>query len=522
MAVESQRASRSDDVGPLFRELFPGDRLIVVSNREPYEHRWGEGVGDIEVRRPAGGLTSALDPLMRAVGGVWVAWGSGEADAQAVDDHDRVRVPPDDPAFTLRRLWLDQHDINRYYLGFANQFLWPICHLRPELTRVRARYWERYRKVNRRFAEAVLDEALGSEAVVWLQDYQLAMTPHYIRERRPDLCLAHFWHIPWPPLEIFQVTPQGGSLIAGLLANDLLGFHLHSYCVNFLRCAQEILGADVDWDAFTATHGGHTCRVRAIPISIDADAFAADARAPGAEEQVRRLRERYAPPGGLLGIGVDRMDYAKGLPEKIKTLDFLLERYPELHGRFSFVQVAVPSRTAIEAYDELTRKVERMVWEVNDRFATDEWRPVHLIKQALPPERLAVLYRASDVCVVGSLADGMNLVAKEYVASRVDDDGVLLLSRFAGAADVLDGHVEVNPYDPEEYARLLRDALHMPIEERRERMVRLRGTIGSIFTWMERFFREWAAARAGVPSAPSPPGGAAAGPRPDPMSARPQ
>lgn len=503
MASQNGRPPGPEDVGPLFRELFGGDRLIVVSNREPYEHRWGEGVGDIEVRRPAGGLTSALDPLMRAVGGVWVAWGSGEADAQAVDDHDRVRVPPDDPAFTLRRLWLDQHDIHRYYLGFANQFLWPICHLRPELTRVRARYWERYRRVNRRFAEAVIDEALGTSAVVWLQDYQLALTPLHIREKRPDLCLAHFWHIPWPPLEIFQVTPQGADLIEGLLANDLLGFHLQSYVVNFLNCAEKILGAQVDWDTFTAKHEGHTCRVRAIPISIDVDAFTEAASAPGVEAQIATLRSRYAPPGGILGIGVDRMDYAKGLPEKIKALDFVFERYPELHGRFSFVQVAVPSRTAIEAYDELTRKVERMVWEVNDRFGSDAWRPVHLIKQALPPERLAVLYRASELCIVGSLADGMNLVAKEYVACKVEGDGVLLLSRFAGAADIMDGQVDVNPYDPEEYARLIRDAIQMPEEERRERMNRMRASIGSIFIWMEQFFREWAKARSGAGAEPT-------------------
>ena len=494
--MENGRVPGPQDVGPLFRQMFPGDRLIVVSNREPYEHRWGEGVGDIEVRRPAGGLTSALDPLMRAVGGVWVAWGSGEADAQAVDDHDRVRMPPEDPAFTLRRLWLDQHDIHRYYLGFANQFLWPICHLRPELTRVRARYWERYRRVNRRFAEAVIDEALGSQAVVWLQDYQLALTPQFIREKRPDLSLAHFWHIPWPPFEIFQVAPQGPELIAGLLANDLLGFHLQSYVVNFLDCAEKILGAQVDWDACTATHDGHTCRVRAIPISIDVESFEQAAHRPGVDDQVAALRARYAPPGGILGVGVDRMDYSKGLPEKIKALDFVLERYPELHGRLSFVQVAVPSRTAIEAYDELTRKVERMVWEVNDRFGTDTWRPVHLIKQALPPERLAVLYRAADLCIVASLADGMNLVAKEYVASR-DGTGVLLLSKFAGAADVLEGHVEVNPYDPEEFARLVRDAVHMTEQEQRDRMRLLRGTIGSIYVWIEDFFRLWAEARTG-------------------------
>ena len=488
------RAPGPQDVGPLFREIFPGDRLIVVSNREPYEHRWGEGLGDIEVRRPAGGLTSALDPLMRAVGGVWVAWGSGEADAQVVDDHDRVRMPPEDPAFTLRRLWLDQHDIQRFYLGFSNQFLWPICHLRPELTRVRARHWERYRRVNLRFAEAVIEEAHGARAIAWLQDYQLALTPQFIRQKRPDLSLAHFWHIPWPPFEIFQVAPQGADIIAGLLANDLLGFHLDSYVANFLDCAERILGAQVDRERRTATHDGHTCRVRANPISIDVDSFVEAAHAPGADAQIEKLRRRYAPEGGMLGVGVDRMDYAKGIPEKIKALDFAFERYPELIGRFSFVQVAVPSRTDIEAYDELTQKVEEMVDHVNKRYGSATWRPIHLLQQALPPERLAVLYRASDLCIVGSLADGMNLVAKEYVASR-DGDGVLLLSRFAGAADVLDGHVEVNPYDPEDYARVIRDSLNMPEAERRERMARLRGSIGSIYVWMERFFRHWADAR---------------------------
>lgn len=485
------------DVGPLFSELFGDERLIIVSNREPYEHRWGEDVGDIQVRRPAGGLTSALDPLMRAVGGIWVAWGSGEADAQAVDDNDRVMVPPDDPSYTVRRLWLDQHDIHRYYLGFSNQFLWPLCHLRPEITRVRARYWERYRRVNRRFADAVLDEAVGSHAAVWFQDYHLALAPQYVRERRADLTLAHFWHIPWPPLEIYGVTPMAGDLIRGLLANDLLGFQLPLFCVNFLTCADQLLGAEVDWENLTATYEGHMCQVRAIPISIDVDAFEQAASAPGADEQVERLRGRYAPSGGWLGLGVDRMDYSKGLPEKLKALDFLWERYPEYREKLTFVQVAVPSRSSIEAYDELTRKVERMVWQINDRFGTAEWRPVHLIKQALPPDRLAVLYRASDVCLVGSLMDGMNLVAKEYVASQTDGDGVLLLSRFAGAAEELDGYIETNPYDPEEYSRLVRDALMLPESERRERMQRLKGSLGSIYGWMEDFFRAWASVEHG-------------------------
>lgn len=492
---ESERSTANRlgpaDMAPLFRDLFPDERFVVVSNREPYEHRWGDEVGEIQVKRPAGGLTSALDPLLQAVGGVWIAWGSGSADAAVVDAHDRVRVPPDDARYTLHRLWLDRHDIHRYYLGFSNQFLWPLCHLRPALTRVRSRYWERYRRVNRRFAEAVLDEVRGVEAAVWFQDYHLALAPRVVRETRDDLTLAHFWHIPWPPLEIYRVTPQGRDLLEGLLANDLLGFHLPSFVTNFLRCAESVLGADVDWDRMAATHDGHTCYVRPFPISVDVERFRQSASGPDVDEQVERLRERYLPEGGQLGIGVDRLDYSKGLPEKLKALDILWDRYPEYRERFSFVQVAVPSRTAIDAYDELTHKVERMVWEINDRWGTESWRPVHLIKQAVPADRLAVLFRAGDVCIVSSLQDGMNLVAKEYVASRTEGGGLLLLSQFAGAAQDLDGHIEVNPYDPEDFALKIRDALLSSDDERRDRMERLQASLTTIYDWMSDIFTAW-------------------------------
>ncbi|HUE77484.1 MAG TPA: trehalose-6-phosphate synthase [Longimicrobiales bacterium] len=485
------------EVVTAYRQAFPEERLVVVSNREPYEHRWGEDVGEIRVKRPAGGLTSALDPLLQAVGGVWIAWGSGDADAAVVDEADRVRVPPENASYTLRRLWLDQHDVNRYYLGFSNQFLWPLCHFRPALTRVRARYWERYRRVNRRFAEAVLDEARDGNAVVWFQDYHLALAPTLVRARRPDLGLAHFWHIPWPPLEIFEVTPQARDLIAGLLANDLMGFQLMSHRTHFLRCAEELMDADVDWGEGTATVGGHTCHVRNFPISIDVDAFRDSAVAE--EEAARRLRERYCPPDGQLGIGVDRMDYSKGLPEKLKALDFLWERYPEYRGRFTFVQVGVPSRTDIEAYDELTQKVEGLVREINGRYGTGDWQPIHLIKQSLPAERLAALYRAADVCIVASLRDGMNLVAKEFVASQIDRRGVLLLSRFAGASEELEDAFEVNPYDPEDFSRLLRDALALPTEERAARLDGMQRSLRSIYDWMAEIFDEWGGLRSGAP-----------------------
>lgn len=494
-----------DDLEALYRRHFPDRRFIVVSNREPYEHRWADEVGEIQVRRPAGGLTSALDPLLQALGGVWVAWGSGEADATVVDDEDSVRVPPEDPKYTLRRVWLTHHDIHRYYLGFSNQFLWPLCHLRPDLTRIRSRYWERYRRVNRRFAEAVLDEARGENAAIWFQDYHLALAPELVRARRPDLTLAHFWHIPWPPLEIFRLAPQARYLLRGLLANDLIGFHLSSYVDNFLTCAERLTGAEVDWGAKVAVVEGHACHVRPFPISIDVDAFRGAAAVSDAEEQMRRLRERYAPGGACIGIGVDRLDYSKGLPEKLKALEFLWERYPEFRKRLTFIQVAVPSRTDIEAYDELTRKVDRQVWEINDRFGTDEWKPVHLIKQSIPAERLAILYRMADLCIVSSLQDGMNLVAKEFVAAQVDRRGVLLLSRFTGAAEEMHDAWLINPYDPEDMALQIRDALNTSAAERQRMMSKLQDSLRTIFDWMYDVFGAWGEAAARTSAADAEP-----------------
>ncbi|CAN5728870.1 trehalose-6-phosphate synthase [soil metagenome] len=503
--MEITRGVRPEDLETLFRARLPDRRFIVVSNREPYEHRWADEVGEVQVRRPAGGLTSALDPLLQALGGVWVAWGSGEADATVVNDTDTVRVPPEDPRYALRRVWLTHHDIHRYYLGFSNQFLWPLCHLRPDLTRIRSRYWERYRRVNRRFAEAVLDEARGENAAIWFQDYHLALAPALVRARRPDLTLAHFWHIPWPPLEIFRLAPHGEQLLKGLLANDLIGFHLPSYVDNFLNCASRMLDARVDEERSTVEFEGRTCTVRAFPISIDVEAFRSAARVPDADAQMQRLRERYAPAGEFLGLGVDRMDYSKGIPEKLKALEFLWARYPEFRKRLTFIQVAVPSRTDIEAYDELTQKVNRQVWEINDRYGTEDWRPVHLIKQSLPSERLAILYRMADLCIVSSLQDGMNLVAKEFVASQVDQRGVLLLSRFTGAAEEMEDAWLVNPYDPEDLALQIRNALNLPAEERRETMQTLDGSLRTIYDWMREVFDAWGDVVSGTNGEPARP-----------------
>jgi trehalose 6-phosphate synthase len=481
------------DVGAALRRAFPDRRFVVVSNREPYEHSLDDQ-SEIAVQRPAGGLVAALDPLMQAVGGLWIAWGSGDADREVVDERQRVRVPPEHPAYTLRRLWLDHQDIQHYYHGYANQFLWPLCHLRPKLTRIRTRYWHRYESVNRRFAEAVLDEVQDEAAAVWFQDYHLALAPAIVRANRPDLPLAHFWHIPFPPLELFRIASNGADLLRGLLAVDLLGFHLPLFCDNFLRCVESVLDVRADWDRRAVVRDGHTCFVRALPISIDVEAYRDAASGRDVEARVARIRRRYVPEGGMLGIGVDRIDYSKGLEEKFAALEMMWETYPELRERFTYLQVGAPSRTGIKAYDWLRARLEELADSINDRYGTATWRPIHLLEESLPMERLAPLYRASDVCIVSSLQDGMNLVAKEYVACQLDDRGTLVLSRFAGAVEEMDGALEVNPYDSEAFGATIRDALLMSDDERRDRLARLRGSLRTIFDWMVETFDEWGAA----------------------------
>ena len=480
-----------------FTEALPNRRFVVVSNREPYEHVYDDLGGGITVRRPAGGLTSALDPILQAIEGDWVAWGSGDADFDVADEYGRIRVPPENPRYLLHRVRLDQRDVEEYYLGYANQGLWPLCHYRPTLTRIRARHWARYESANRKFAEAAARAVGNRPAAVWFQDYHLARAPLIMRQQAPTATLAQFWHIPFPPPEIFRIATRAPLILEGLLANDLLGFHLPSYVANFLRCVNQELPYPVDVERRCVELPTHTCWVRSLPISIDVEEYRRAATVADAEMRMRRVRQRYAPNGEVLGIGVDRMDYSKGLEEKLKALDFLWERYPEWREKFTFVQVAVPSRTDIEAYDQLSDKVERMVWSINDRYSTDAWTPVHLIRDIMPAERLAILYRSADLCIVSSLQDGMNLVAKEFVTSQIDRHGVLLLSKFAGAVEEMEGCVQVNPYDPEDLADHVHEALRMPRAERVARMTHLQETMRTIYDWLEETFVLWGAAARG-------------------------
>jgi alpha,alpha-trehalose-phosphate synthase [UDP-forming] len=463
-----------------FRDL----RFIAVSNREPYIH---QHIGsDIECIQPASGLTVALDPILRATGGTWVAHGAGNADREMVDSHDHVLVPEGDPSYTLRRVWLDQETEERYYYGLANEGLWPLCHAAFQRPVFRLKDWESYRKANQLFAEAVLEEAAGGPALVFIQDYHFALLPRILKKRNPNLTVAQFWHIPWPTREVFRVFPWREELLDGMLGNDVLGFHLQYDCANFLETVDRGLECMVDTERCNVRRGGSVTRVRPFPISIDFEAHDREARGPVVAEHVDHWRrELGGGPGRLLGIGIDRADYTKGIPDRLAAIDRLLEMCPEYRGRLVFLQVAVPSRTRIPEYDQLNSKIEELAAEINQRWQTDDWQPIRLHRHHLPHVEMMALHRLADFCLVSSLHDGMNLVAKEFVASRSDGDGVLVLSSFTGAARELTTALMVNPFSADQMAEAVRCALTMPVGERRRRMRLLRKVVRehNVYEW---------------------------------------
>jgi trehalose 6-phosphate synthase len=460
----------------------------------------------IGVERPAGGLALALDPVLSAIDGTWIAWGDGDADRQTVDAHDRIRVPPDAPSYTLRRIWLSDEEIENYYFGFSNQGLWPLCHNFLQHVKFRDRFWNAYRRVNGRFARAAADELGDAGGLIWLQDYHLALAAATARRLRPDAFLAHFWHIPWPAWETFRICPRKVALLEGLLANDLLGFHLSSFAGNFLAACSRELNAFVDPTKQAVFHQGHMTRVAAFPISIDVDRFEEMAASARTEARMARIVERFDLADKRIGIGVDRLDYSKGIVERLEALRMLFQRHPQFVGRFTFVQVAVPSRSEIPAYQYLEDEVDAKIQALNSELGTDRWQPVVTIKESLPQRELVAFYRLADVAVVSSIQDGMNLVVKEFVACQdLEDPGAVCLSEFAGAASELEHTLPVNPFYTEGFAEDLRRALEMPLVDRRARMQAMKQDLrgNSVFTWMQDFLDAAGALRAeGMTSAP--------------------
>ncbi|MFB6140396.1 MAG: trehalose-6-phosphate synthase [Halosimplex sp.] len=459
-----------------------GDDVVVASNRQPYRHDYDDG--EVTVDRPAGGLTAGLDAVMRRVDGTWIAWGDGEADRAVVDGDDRVTVPPaaDEGRYTLQRVWLDEDAVDGYYYGIANQVLWPLCHGALGTVESCGDDWDDYRRVNETFAASVADAADGDD-FVWLHDYHLALVPREVRERGEraddprdddprDATIAHTWHIPWPGWDVFRACPRREAILDGLLGNDLLVFHVPRYCEHFLRSADRGLDdAEVDYGAGTVDYRGRTTTVRAAPMGVPADRIrreAASAEATGFRAAFRK--NRGIDRDARLAVGVDRLDYSKGIVQRLDAFERLFADRPEYRGEVTYVQVGTESRSSIDAYRRYQERVEAAVERVNDRFATDEWRPVVYTTDMISNEGLAGLYREADLGVVSPVRDGMNLVAQEFVAAQDDDPAPLVLSDQAGAHDVLgEWVVSVRPHDTEGFADALETALSMSERERRRR-----------------------------------------------------
>ncbi len=476
--------------------LGEAHQLIVVSNREPYMHQWRDGKPRAIV--PAGGLVTALDPVLQACGGVWIAHGAGDADRATADPGGRLTVPPGDTRYTLRRVWLTREEEQGYYYGFSNEGLWPLCHIAHERPIFRADDWEQYQRANRRFADAVLDEVGAGQAVVLVQDYQLALMPRMLKEAQPDLRVGLFWHIPWPNPEAFRICPWGPQILDGMLGADLLGFHLQQYCNNFLDTVDRVLESRLDWDHFAVELRGSRTLVRPFPISVQPWA---ERHVPEGEDlarQIAELREQHQLGDSFVAVGVDRVDYTKGLPERFRAVARLLEKYPQYRGRFTHVALGAPSRTHIPRYREHLDRLEALADEINWKYQTENWKPIHFLIAHHDAKTVHAFLRMAPMGIVSSLHDGMNLVAKEYVAAHTGGDGVLVLSEFAGAARELADAFIVNPYDIEQFAEALRTGIEMNEAERQARMQRLARQVEehNIYRWAAGFLTELAATRA--------------------------
>ena len=469
------------------RNKLQNKPLFVVSNREPYMHVFHEKDRSVDVIVPASGVVTALEPVLIACDGTWIAHGSGTADREAVDAHDCLRVPPDHPAYSLRRVWLSNEEEKGYYAGFSNEGLWPLCHIAHTRPVFRPEDWFQYQQVNRRFADAVLAEMEGTKSPILLvQDYHFALLPRMIKESRPDARIAIFWHIPWPNAEAFGICPWQRELIDGLLGADLIGFHIQSHCNNFLETVDCAVEAITEWDRFAVNRQGHVTRVRPYPISVAFPEIAAQAETPrnsGSERAA--LCEKLGIEATLLGVGVDRVDYTKGILERFSGIERFLELNPAYQRRFTFVQIGAPSRTHIDRYKKFLDEVSAEADRINARFQAGRWKPIVLLKRHHTHQEIERFYRAASLCLVTSLHDGMNLVAKEFVSAREDERGVLILSTFAGASLELLDALLVNPYDVQQLAGAVHRALDMSEEEQIVRMQRLRSGVreNNIYRW---------------------------------------
>ena len=481
-----------ENLSELVKAQLPGSFIIIVSHREPYIHTH---VGnEIACHSSVGGVTTALDSVMRATGGLWIACGDGTADRETVDSKNKVIVPPEEPLYTLKRVWLTEEEINGYYYGFSNQALWPLCHSTHIQPIFNESQWNTYKKVNSMFAQSVLEEIGNRKALVFIQDYHLALLPRLIKEASPETTIAQFWHIPWPKQQVFDTCPWQEEILDGLLGNDLLGFHTVRYCRNFLTTVNRATEARVNYEKAEVTWGEKKTKASSFPISIDFEQLSREAQSDEIKEEIKRVKDELGLSDKVIGIGIDRLDYTKGIPQKLMAIDRFLDKWPEYKEKLVFIEVEVPSRTEISSYKELGKNLDALAEKINLKHGSEDWKPIITLIGPLPSSTLAALRGMADLCIVSSLHDGMNLVAKEFVASKYDNDGILLLSSFTGAAKELSDALLINPLALDHFAASIKKALDMPKSEKRRRMVKKRSKVrrNNIYKWAADIFSELA------------------------------
>lgn len=465
--------------------------LFVVSNREPYMHIFDENMGKSICIRPASGVVTAIHPILSACGGTWVAHGSGNSDKKFVNSKDKLGVPLEDNRYILKRVWLNKAEEQGYYYGFSNEGLWPLCHNTHTRPIFRESDWNMYKEVNQKFADSVLEELPASSPFIFVQDYHFTLLPKMIKDKRPDAKIALFWHVPWPTPEAFMICPYQNEILEGMLGCDLIGFHVQNHCNNFLDTANRLLESRVDTEKFSVVRLGKETFIRAFPISVNAHIGDGSFRVDPIR-QVEKLRKEFELENEIVAVGVDRIDYTKGIVEKILAVDRFLEKYPEYKKKFVLIQLAAPSRTHIKRYHDLIGEIDELVEKINWKHVDGNWKPIIYLKKHFSQDDIQPYYKLGDICIVSSLHDGMNLVAKEYVAEKDDLSGCLILSQFTGAARELTDAILINPYSIEDFADSIKLAIEMPKEEKQRRMENMRKVIAenNIYRWAANIISE--------------------------------
>lgn len=489
-----------DSLREIIKDKLKDHMFVVISNREPYSHVYSGN--KIKCVRAVSGAVTPLDYIMQVTKGVWIASGTGDADKAAVNENDEVMVPPENPRYTLKRVWLSKKELDGYYDGFSNGTLWPLCHLAHVRPNFNQDEWEAYKKVNEKFAEAILKKIGDGKAFIWIQDYHFALVAKYLKAKRPDLIVAQFWHTPWPTAEIFRICPWKKEILEGLLANDLLGFHLNYYCTNFFNTAAKELEVKIDHEKSSVSYKNHSTIVKAFPIGIDYDLI--NSLANRSRKSRSRLTEKYISSSyKFLVLSVERIDYIKGTIERIKAIDRFLEKYPEYQKKFVYLAIAPHSRMRSLVYQNLLRDIKNLTSKVNWKYYSNSWYPIVFTNDIFNLEELVPFYKNADICMVTSLDDGMNVVAKEFIAAANSKKGMLVLSNFTGTARELSDAVMVNPYDIEQVADAIKTSLEMPVKERKERMNKMKEIVKekNVYRWASKFILELS----NLKSTPTPP-----------------